>query len=114
MHINDLLWYPITVTKNGSASTLNGYIACSPATTLTKMDISWSNPVSFSIDNLLIFTFNDNYPTYPFICSALIGTTVTYAYYNSTDHGVYVKVPNGTYTANNVVRIFGIMGHSTF
>lgn len=77
---------------------------------LKKLEIRWSNIVGFSASEVLIFTFNNNYPNEPFIVPATVGGVTTYAAYNSSTHGMYVALPGSTYSANAEIRISGIMG----
>ena len=106
------LWYPTNFVKNGSQSTLTGNIAHNSRIAMTKVDVTWKNPVGDTDPELLILTFTDNFPVSPTHLFAIVGNTATYAYYNSVDHGLYVHLPNGQYSANNGVLITGIMGLS--
>jgi hypothetical protein len=104
------LWYPTNFVKNGSQSTLTGNIAHNSGIAMTKIDVNWKNPTTLTGNDLLILTFTNNFPSYPTHLLATVGSTVTYAYYNSNDHGLYIRVPNGQYLANNDVIIAGFLG----
>lgn len=104
------LWYPTNFVKNGSQSTLTGIVSHNIGIALTKIDVTWTNPTSLTGTNLLILTFTDNFPAYPTHLFAAVGNTTTFAYYNSVDHGLYVILPNGQYSANNNITISGFLG----
>ena len=107
------LWYLTNFKKNGSQSTITGNISHNNGITMTKIDIVWKNPFDISDTDLLILTFEDNFPIFPTRLLATVGSVITYAYYNNSDHGLYIRVPNRLYQANNDVIISGYMGLST-
>jgi hypothetical protein len=104
------LWYPTNFAKNGSQSTLTGIVSHNIGVTLTKVDVTWTNPTSLTGTDLLILTFTDNFPARPTHLFAVVGNTTTFAYYTSVDHGLYVILPNGQYSANNSIVISGFLG----
>ena len=104
------LWYPTNFEKNGSQSTLTGIVSHNIGITLTKIDVTWTNPTSLTGTDLLILTFTDNFPARPTHLFAVVSNTATFAYYNSVDHGLYVILPNGQYSANNYIIISGFLG----
>ena len=108
--LSDNQWVNVPITKNGSGSTMTGNVQHNSFLGLKKVEIRWSNTWGFSDSEALIFTFDNYYPNEPLIVHALVGGTTTYASYNSVTHGMYVALPNGTYSANTEIRISGIMG----
>jgi hypothetical protein len=104
-----LRWENVSITKNGTDSTMSGNVYSNEALGLTKVEIRWSNLNPLTVTELMIFSFNNHYPSEPFMVSASYDNQPVACFYNSVTHGMYVILPSN-YTANKEIRISGIMG----